>query len=1084
MSDAPVVPVDQAARTYATDPRHHVVLEASAGTGKTRVLVDRYLALLAAGVDPRHVLAITFTRKAAGEMRARLHEWLRDLAVASPEARVQALVDRGLALQAARRLEPALAQLHARVLATGEVARISTFHAWFAQLLRMAPFEVLDALGLQSSMDLIEEIDDHKGDLMLRFNQAVLDAPALRHDYVALTERHGPARLAGWLDTALARRIEIEFADAAGTLEPAIGPASQYWASCAGLDDPLERIRRDAALRRALDEAAGALSGQNGKRARDAGANLARGLEHADPQAAFAAAWDALFTKEGSARELGDVPAAQTATQALQALQDQRAQQDAHVDHLRMARLSRVLLRKWRELKRERGLVDMPDLERCALAVLSDSTLSGWIQERLDARVRHLLIDEFQDTSPLQWHALHGWLSAYAGAGGGASGQRPLAVFIVGDPKQSIYRFRRAEPKVFDAARDFVVAGLDGHALECHHTLRCAAGVVDCVNAVFLAASARGDYPGFRAHSSGAEGQSPGRSLRLAEAQPSVDRPDGGPPPEGWRDSLSVARTTPKEPRALDEARRVARAAQAMIACGDFRPGEIMILARRRVTLGLVADELRALELDCVAAEALRLIDLAEVRDLVALLDALASNGHDLSLAHALKSPLFGASDDELLALSERAASASGPARWWSALRDWDGAPAALERARRLLSHWSALSRSLPPHDLLDRIVDQGDLMARLAAAVPPQRRGVALAAIEALLALSLALDSGRFATVYRFVRALRQRALSVPAPARDDAIRLMTIHGAKGLQARCVFVVDSDANPPGEARPGVLVDWPVDARAPCGVAFVVNASRVPHSLAGLHAAEAAANAREELNALYVAMTRAGDTLVFSRTVPRAAAVASSWWSWVRESTAELPVAPVEAPAMPAAAPPAWVAELPQPALPKAPGASIERVSRRDGEARRLGQAVHRTLQWHGAGGAAATDLRSLAAAAAGEFELAGATAQRVFEIASVMLGSPKLAPFFDPGRVLWSAGEFEIADDGEILRIDRLVRIGTREASAWWVLDYKLDANAIGDPLHRSQLARYRDAVCRLVGATPVHAAFATSDGGLHELT
>ena len=82
--------------------------------------------------------------------------------------------------------------------------------------------------------------------------------------------------------------------------------------------------------------------------------------------------------------------------------------------------------------------------------------LSGWVQERLDARVRHLLIDEFQDTNPLQWQALHAWLSGYAGAGGAAP-----SVFIVGDPKQSIYRFRRAEPQVFRAAQAFIVEGLE-----------------------------------------------------------------------------------------------------------------------------------------------------------------------------------------------------------------------------------------------------------------------------------------------------------------------------------------------------------------------------------------------------------------------------------------------------------------------------------------------------------------------------------------------------------------------------------------------------------------------------------------------
>src|SRR6185369_3153753 len=189
-------------------------------------------------------------------------------------------------------------------------------------------------------------------------------------------------------------------------------------------------------------------------------------------------------------RQLGDAPAVAAAVDALSLLQEQTLQHDAHDDHQRMTRLARPLLAQWGALKRERGLVDMPDLERCALALLSEPAVSGWVQQRLDMQLRHVLIDEFQDTSVLQWLALQGWLSSYAGAGGGASGQRPPTVFIVGDPKQSIYRFRGAEPRVFDAARDFLVEALGASVLACDHTRRNAPGLLAVLNQVFETAQA------------------------------------------------------------------------------------------------------------------------------------------------------------------------------------------------------------------------------------------------------------------------------------------------------------------------------------------------------------------------------------------------------------------------------------------------------------------------------------------------------------------------------------------------------------------------------------------------------------------
>src|SRR4051794_34597690 len=148
----------------ACDPQRSVVVEACAGAGKTWMLVSRILRALLDGAQPHEILAITFTRKAAGEMRERLNEWLRDFSdvKASHAVRVEALVQRGLPLARADELAPVLAKLHDRVLRAGRTVEVRTFHAWFSQLLRAAPIELLNELGLQQDMELIEDLSDHR----------------------------------------------------------------------------------------------------------------------------------------------------------------------------------------------------------------------------------------------------------------------------------------------------------------------------------------------------------------------------------------------------------------------------------------------------------------------------------------------------------------------------------------------------------------------------------------------------------------------------------------------------------------------------------------------------------------------------------------------------------------------------------------------------------------------------------------------------------------------------------------------------------------------------------------------------------
>ncbi|HZW73139.1 MAG TPA: UvrD-helicase domain-containing protein, partial [Caldimonas sp.] len=215
----------------ACDPARSCVVEACAGSGKTWILVSRMLRALLEGAAPHEILAITFTRAAAGEMRERLHDWLEkhSNAHSSHAERVAALVDRGVARERAEALADDLATLHARILAAGRPIEIRTFHAWFAQLLRAAPLALLDRLGLAPDMELIEELDDHRAAVLRAFHARVVRDPALRADYDAMTARRGRTQLGKWLAAAWWRRVEFETADAAGVLDDSVEPAAALW---------------------------------------------------------------------------------------------------------------------------------------------------------------------------------------------------------------------------------------------------------------------------------------------------------------------------------------------------------------------------------------------------------------------------------------------------------------------------------------------------------------------------------------------------------------------------------------------------------------------------------------------------------------------------------------------------------------------------------------------------------------------------------------------------------------------------------------------------------------------------------------
>ncbi len=1108
----------------ACDPRRSVAVEACAGAGKTWMLVSRMLRVLLeddalnGDIKAHEILAITFTKKAAGEMRQRLQEWLAEFAFATPEKLEKELLIRGLSQQSANIKREALQNLYQTLLNQGRGVQIKTFHGWFASLLRTAPLSVLEGLNLPANYTLLEDDKLATPSVWRRFFGALLKDDVVsrqaKRDFEELVAEHGKSQALKALDEALSKRVEFQLADDKGLVDASVPHFSVFFPDFAGCESPEAAFLNSDSRRQILVDAAKYMGAYPAPSYSALGVDLEKAISNND----LTSALTALITKDGTGTprvfkgNLGKNEFVAKAQEIAVRLQAALAQHAAWQHQQRMARLTRLLIAEFAALKRQRGWVDMNDVERAALVMLSSSELSGWVQERLDARVKHLMIDEFQDTSPLQWQALYAWLSGYAGAG-----SKPPTVFIVGDPKQSIYRFRRAEPQVFIAAQAFVKDGLNGDLLSCDHTRRNALQVVDAVNTVMLQAQDVKQYSDYRAHST--EIAVAGSVNSLPQIERVAKEKAGNDLAElVWRDSLTEPREEVEEKIVTLECRQAAQYIQQLLKSGK-KPKEIMVLARKRSRLSLMQTELQTLSIASQQPEKTNLADAPEVQDIIALLDALVSTTHDLSLARALKSPLFGLTDDGLveIALEYKTAKNSNDASatsWFYLLQNSEHLRQEIRRLGAKLTLWKGWIDSLPPHDALDAIFHDGDVLARYASSATATQRESVLANLNALLSAALDIDQARYLTPYAFVRAMKAglsatnsdgdsdmtdvtQTVKSPMKSDDSAIRLLTIHGAKGLEADVVIILDTDAAPTPAASMRVLVDWPGETETPTSFVFLASESRPAPSATAAFDIEKQARLREELNALYVALTRAREQLVISSSQPRNSN-ADSWWQrmqavaepcLVEPSDQAITVRPelvegssdaIELLILPSLGSikktENRVSNMPLAGVFPTHDAIESAVISSEDESKvslesRIGQAMHRLLQ--------RADLTAVDAVAL-EFSLSSQEAEQAAQMAKrIVTGEGAWA--WDDSLLDWQGNEIELTSHGKLLRLDRLVR--RKDTGEWWVLDYKSESQPQNKPELVAQMRRYVATVQACYAGEQVRAAFLTAVGQMAEV-
>ncbi|MDP5239986.1 UvrD-helicase domain-containing protein [Uliginosibacterium sp. 31-16] len=1078
-------------RIKALDPARSVAVEACAGSGKTWLLASRLLRLLLEGTQPGAILAITYTRKAAREIEARLRGLLAELATVPEAAALKMLTERGLPPAEAQALLPRARALFETVLHAEPAITITTFHGWFARLLSGAPLES-GAAGRTLDEAASSLLDEAWAALAADCSQSPAGplAEALLWLYAELGASNTKKLLKGFVDRRAEWRV---WADSLGGLPGVLAasfgvgadPLAELFAPLR-LDE-LEEFARLLGLNTATDQALGNTLAQAVVDVRNAaGEALDSGLRRND--AIFEVVRAAFLTKENGAR--ARKPSAAQAKRlsaggeerylalhaawserlvaALGALQDQR---NAEYNH-RALLVGEVLLAKLEELKRSRRVMDFSDLEAEIDALLAQEGTAAWLQARLDARYKHILLDEFQDTNPLQWRILRGWLDAYTGAGA----QRP-SVFLVGDPKQSIYRFRRAEPKLFAAAAEYFARDFGAERIGNVHTFRNAGGIVALVNAVFDGVA--GFTPQTTEHP-----DLPARVelLPLIPAAPKGTVADAGV----MRHPLEEARVDAEDVRRAEEAALIATRINQIVGCwlvrckqGErpARYSDVLILTRRKTQLATYEAALRAAGIPFVSPGQGGLLPTLEAQDLLAVLRFLADPADNLRLAHSLRTPAFNFTDEDLLAIS------AAPGAWWPALQRFaaDAESPAMQRAVALLSGWLEAAAHLPAHDLIDRIFHESGWFARCRAAVPAALWPGVHANLEALLELALNVDAGRYPSLTRFVDELARLSRSdeeapdegLVASAGDGLgrVRIMTIHGAKGLEAPIVWLIDANSTPRSGEGYGVAMDWPADASGPRHFSLLGKLAEAGPARQPLLEAEKAAAEREELNLLYVAITRAEQVFIVSGIEPNRAQNAVTPWKRIEAALSQIGAQQGSAGGLPEE--PRAADFFGQAGLQARPDAALRQVPK-TGKQR---SAAPAGLAENAAGLAFGTAMHAWLEAKSAGWPLPQ-VAPEVERAARGLCERPALARFFDPAQYLRAGNETAYLDAaGELRRIDRWVEC----EDAIWVLDYK-SGKASEETLladYRLQIAGYREVLRTIFPDRPVKALLVFAEGG-----
>ncbi len=845
------------AQFRAARPDASTWLAANAGSGKTKVLTDRVARLLLMGVQPQHILCLTYTKAAASEMQNRLFKRLGEWAMLEDASLIKALQE----LDAGSAATPeGLAQartLFARAIETPGGSKIQTIHSFCSSLLRRFPLEagvspqfaeMEDRAAALLRAEIVEDFaQGEQAHLVEALARYVSDSDFETLTAAVAQKRAGFEATLDWAGLLKLFELPEDFDEAALEARVFLG----------GEEELLSRTRIMLETGGANDQKAAAkLAGITTPTLSDLPALESTFLTGAAAKEPFTAKVGSFPTKK--LRESHGTLMDQLEP-LMRRVEDARTQRLALVSarkSLVLHNFAKAFLPEYDRRKQLRGWLDFDDLILKARQLLTDPAVAAWVLYRLDGGIDHILVDEAQDTSPVQWDVIERLAQEFT-SGEGARSDVERTIFVVGDKKQSIYSFQGADPDAFDRmqaefGRRLEDTGTQLQDLTLEFSFRSSSAILGLVDLVFAGKTGAGFHKDalHRAFKT----ELPGRADLWPLVEKATDAEE-----QDWTDPVD---RPGERHHTVVLAERIAASIKDMIDRGETIPedgkdrgtfvrrpvhaGDFLILVQRRSELfSEIIRACKAAKLPIAGADRLKVGAELAVKDLAALLNFLSTPEDSLSLASALKSPLFGWSEQQLFDLAHRREEKF----LWASLRKRE---AEFPETMRVINDLRGQTDFLRPYDLLERILTRHQGRAKLLGRLGPEAED----GINALLSQALAYERSEVPSLTGFLVWMEADELEIKRQmgAAGSMIRVMSVHGSKGLEAPIVILPDTGKrNPPRDeeimAADGVPL-WKVPRE-----------QMPPGMLAARDAAQEKLQ-NERLRLLYVALTRAEKWLI------------------------------------------------------------------------------------------------------------------------------------------------------------------------------------------------------------------------------